>query len=138
MGGLSNGTIPDPTATLNPQTGVENSPFTSYSRSWFGRVFRHNTLPKIILQEIVDGWRRRGRPRKPWKDNIKEWTGIAAHRRTTEVNRQPVPYEHLNNAWASRELVSSVRWEICVITDMDAKGFRIRKANLDSNFWVQK
>jgi len=43
--------------------------------SWFGHVCRHNTLSKIILQGNVNGGRRRGRPRKSWKDNIKEWTG---------------------------------------------------------------
>jgi hypothetical protein len=43
--------------------------------SWFGHVCRHDALPKIILQGTVDGKRRRGRPRKSWRDNIKEWTG---------------------------------------------------------------
>ena len=43
--------------------------------SWLGHVCRHNTLPNIILQRRVDGSRRRGIPRKSWKDNIKEWTG---------------------------------------------------------------
>ena len=32
-------------------------------------------LPKIILQDSMEGMRRRGRPRKSWKDNIREWTG---------------------------------------------------------------
>ena len=38
-------------------------------------VCRHDTLPKIILQGTVNGSRGRGRSRKSWKDNIKEWTG---------------------------------------------------------------
>jgi len=38
-------------------------------------LYCHNTLSKIILQGIVNGGRRRGRPRKLWKDNIEEWTG---------------------------------------------------------------
>ena len=42
--------------------------------SWFGHVCRHDTLPNVILQVSVDG-SRRGRPRKSWKNNIKEWTG---------------------------------------------------------------
>ena len=43
--------------------------------SWFIDVCRHDTLLKIILvQGTVDGNRRRGRPRKSWKDNFKEWT----------------------------------------------------------------
>ena len=43
--------------------------------SLLGHVCRHDTLPKIILQETVDGSRRRGRLRTSWKGNIKEWTG---------------------------------------------------------------
>ena len=42
---------------------------------WFGHVCRHDTLPRIILEEKVDVRRRRGRACKSWKDNIKEWTG---------------------------------------------------------------
>ena len=43
--------------------------------TWFGHVCRHDTLPNIIQQVTVAGRRRRGRLRKSWKDNIKEWTG---------------------------------------------------------------
>ena len=43
--------------------------------SWFGHVCCHDMLPKIMLQGTVDGGRRSGKPRKSWKDNIKEWTG---------------------------------------------------------------
>ena len=39
--------------------------------SWFGHVCRHDTLPNIILQGTVDGRRRRGRPCKSRKNNIK-------------------------------------------------------------------
>ena len=43
--------------------------------AWFGHVTRHNNLAKTILQGSVHGQRKRGRPRKAWFDNIKEWTG---------------------------------------------------------------
>ena len=43
--------------------------------TWFGQVCRHDTLPKTIQQGTVDGSRRREKPRKSWKNNIKEWTG---------------------------------------------------------------
>ena len=49
--------------------------FNLHSLSWFSHVCRHDTLPKIILRGTVDGSRRRGRPRKSWKDKIKEWIG---------------------------------------------------------------
>ena len=43
--------------------------------SWFGHVCRQDRLPKIITQLTVDDSRRRERPRKSWKYNVKEWTG---------------------------------------------------------------
>ena len=33
---------------------------------------RDDSLPKTILQGIMEGGRRRGRQRKRWMDNIKE------------------------------------------------------------------
>ena len=44
--------------------------------SWFGHVTRHNTLSKTILQGTLEGGRRRGRQKKGWMDNIKEWTRL--------------------------------------------------------------
>ena len=47
----------------------------SHTLSWFGHVCRHDTLPKIIIQQgTVDGRRGRRRPRNSLKDNINEWT----------------------------------------------------------------
>ena len=43
---------------------------------WFGHVSRSSGLAKIILQGIVKGKRKRGRQKKRWEDNIKEWTGM--------------------------------------------------------------
>ena len=42
--------------------------------AWFGHAARHNSLPKTILQRTLEGGRRRGRQRKCWMDNAKEWT----------------------------------------------------------------
>ena len=44
---------------------------------WFGHTTRHDGLAKDCLQGTVQGGRKRGRPRKMWKDNIKEWTGLS-------------------------------------------------------------
>ena len=41
---------------------------------WFGHVTRHNSLSKTILQGTVEGGRKRGRQKKSWTDNIKQWT----------------------------------------------------------------
>ena len=43
---------------------------------WFGHVTRSSGLAKTILQGTVQRGRRRGRQRKRWEDNIKEWTGL--------------------------------------------------------------
>ena len=43
---------------------------------WYGHVTRSSGLAKTILRGTVQGGRRRGRQRKRWEDNIKEWTGL--------------------------------------------------------------
>ena len=43
---------------------------------WYRHVTRSSGLAKTILQGTVQGGRRRGRQRKRWEDNIKEWTGL--------------------------------------------------------------
>ncbi|KAI0238997.1 Tctex1 domain-containing protein 1 [Lamellibrachia satsuma] len=43
---------------------------------WYGHVSRSSGLAKTILQGTVRGGRRRGRQKKRWEDNIKEWTGM--------------------------------------------------------------
>ena len=43
---------------------------------WYGHVSRSSGLEKTILQGTVRGGRRRGRQKKRWEDNIKEWTGM--------------------------------------------------------------
>ena len=73
---------------------------------------RHDALPKIVPQRIVDGSRRRERHRESWKDNIKKWTGksMSSLLRMTEVDGQSPQRMHLSeypsDAWASRVLVS--------------------------------
>ena len=43
---------------------------------WFGHVSRSSGLAKTTLQGTVKGKRKRGRQKKRWEDNIKEWTGM--------------------------------------------------------------
>ena len=43
---------------------------------WFGHVSRSSGLAKTLLQGTVKGKRKRGRQKKRWEDNIKEWTGM--------------------------------------------------------------
>ena len=41
---------------------------------WYGHISRSSGMAKIILHETVKGARRKGRQKKRWEDNIKEWT----------------------------------------------------------------
>ena len=41
---------------------------------WFGHTSRHNSTTKIILQGMVEGSRKRGRPKRKYIDDVKEWT----------------------------------------------------------------
>ena len=43
---------------------------------WFGHVIRSSGLCKKVLQGTVPGKRKRGRQKKRWEDNIREWTGL--------------------------------------------------------------
>ena len=46
------------------------------SFKWYGHISRSSGMAKTILQGTVKGTRRRGRQKKRWEDNIKEWTGM--------------------------------------------------------------
>ena len=43
---------------------------------WYGHVTRATGLANTIMHGAVPGGRRRGRPKKCWHDNIKEWTEL--------------------------------------------------------------
>ena len=42
----------------------------------YGHISRSSGMAKTLLQGTVKGARRRGRQKKRWEDNIKEWTGM--------------------------------------------------------------
>ena len=44
--------------------------------AWFEHVKRHDSLSKIILQGTLEGGRHRGRHRKCWMNNVKQWTSL--------------------------------------------------------------
>ena len=59
--------------------GEYDEPLTLFKERkprWFDNVSRSFSLAKTILQGTVKGKRRRGRQKKRWRDNIKEWTGV--------------------------------------------------------------
>ena len=66
-------------ARLGNAIGPYEDLLTSVKRrklKWYGHVTRSSGLAKTILQGTVQGGRRRGRQRKRWEDNIKEWTDL--------------------------------------------------------------
>ena len=44
--------------------------------NWFGHVSRYSGLAMQILQGTVKGRGKRGRQKKKWEDNLKEWAGM--------------------------------------------------------------
>ena len=64
-------------AIIGNATGPYEDLLTATKRrklKWYGHVTRSSGLAKTVLQGKVQGGRRRGRERKRWEDNIKEWT----------------------------------------------------------------
>ena len=60
-------------------TGVHDDLLTMVKKRklrWYGHISRASSMAKTILQGTVKGARRRGRQKKRWEDNIKEWTGM--------------------------------------------------------------
>ena len=43
---------------------------------WYGHISKSSGMAKTVLQGTVKGARNRGRQKKRWEDNIKEWTGM--------------------------------------------------------------
>ena len=40
---------------------------------WYDHTIIHENLSKTILKGMVEGNRKRGRPKRKWIDDIKEW-----------------------------------------------------------------
>ena len=46
--------------------------------TWYGHISRSSGMAKTILQGTMKGAKRRGRLKKRWEDNIKEWMGMGS------------------------------------------------------------
>ena len=60
-------------------TGVHDDLLTMVKKwklRWYGHISRPSGMAKTILQGTVKRARKRGRQKKRWEDNIKEWTGM--------------------------------------------------------------
>ena len=62
---------------IQKKTGVHDDLTMVKKRKlrWYGHISRSSGMAKTILQGTVKGAKRRGRQKKRWEDNIKEWTG---------------------------------------------------------------
>ena len=43
---------------------------------WYGHISKSSGMAKTVLQGTVKGARRRGRQKRRWEDNVKDWTGM--------------------------------------------------------------
>ena len=60
-------------------TGVHDDLLTMVKKRkfrWYGHISKSSGMAKTILQGTVKGARRKGREKKRWADNIKEWAGM--------------------------------------------------------------
>ena len=67
------------TARIGNAIGPYEDLLTSVKRrklKWYGHTTRSSGLANTILRGTVQGGRQRGRQRKRWKGNMKEWTGL--------------------------------------------------------------
>ena len=55
---------------------------------WYGHISRSSGLDKTMLQGIVKGRKKRGRQRKKWEDNIREWTSVEFAKSKREVENR--------------------------------------------------
>ena len=66
-------------AKIQQATGPHEDLLTIVKRhklQWYCHVSCSSGLAKTIQQGTVKGERRKGRQRKRWEDNIREWTGL--------------------------------------------------------------
>ena len=58
--------------------------------AYFGHIMRGSSSPHTlqIVEGMVKGKRKRGRQKKSWFDNIKEWTGLSYNEDQTQCTKQ--------------------------------------------------
>ena len=95
---------------------------------WYGHVSRSSCLAKTILQGTVKGERRRGRQKKRWEDNIREWTGLEFTKSQSAVeNREKWRKLVVKSSLVPQQLLQlRDRWRgeayiICVFSMLPAK-----------------
>ena len=65
----------------------------------YGHIIRYDNLRKTILQGMVEGNRKCGRPKRKWIDDIKEWSKL----KQSELMVKP----HDHNEWRRHCITAS-------------------------------
>ena len=66
-------------AKIQQAIGPQEDPLTIVKRCklhWYRHVSLSSALVETISRSTVKGRRRKGRQKKRWEDNIREWTGL--------------------------------------------------------------
>ena len=112
---------------------------------WYGHISRSSGMSKTVLQGTVKGAKRRGRQKKRWEENIKEWTGMgfgdslrAAEDRegwtgivATSVGSE---YAEISEAW----VIKLQKWPSFKSLHMNAIQREILVISSKSSFYVYK
>ena len=119
---------------------------------WYGHVYCSSSLAKTISQGTVKGVRRRGRQKKRWEDNTREWTCLefAKSQRAVE-NREkwrklvvkssvvPQDFSQLRDRWwwwwwyishrktINTEVILIVNVCYCTFADTDPRSLEIQE-----------
>ena len=89
---------------------------------WFGHVSRVSGLAKTILQDTVQGKRKKSKQKKRWKDNIKEWKGLDFARSTRTDD--------------DRTRSKGVGYKVICEAPMSSQGYKIDKTRYDLLYGV--
>ena len=88
---------------------------------WFGHVSRSSGLAKTILQGAVKGKRKRGRQKKRWEDNIKEWTGMDF--------ASSILDKHIQNIWKFLEFLKGEQTSVELRKKALLRGKSVKKSS---------
>ena len=74
--------------------------FILQQTEWFGHVTRRNRLSQTIPLGTLEGGRRRGRQRKCWLDDAKEWTSLPMSELLTMMSRRKIDWKRICAEWS--------------------------------------
>ncbi|GFS05957.1 hypothetical protein ElyMa_006532000 [Elysia marginata] len=76
---------------------------------WYGHTTCSSGLAKTIMQGTVNGGRGRGRQKKRWEDNIREWTGLELRNTTRKAEDREEWEAVLRRSSAATQWIPNLR-----------------------------